>query len=95
MTVWAPIARAAIHSRSWPDDDSAVVYNELTGATHLLDALAFELLRMIVESPRSTIQLRSELTASLAEVTPSAADAAVEAALARLRDNALIASRTA
>jgi PqqD family protein of HPr-rel-A system len=51
--------------RTW--DGDVVVYNPLSGDTHLLDVLTGELLRVIIAGPATVAALR-EAAASLLEV---------------------------
>ena len=44
---WSLTSRGRLHFRSWGDDDISVVYNELSGDTHLVDALGVDLLQLL------------------------------------------------
>ncbi|CAN5867208.1 hypothetical protein BH11PSE12_BH11PSE12_06700 [soil metagenome] len=44
---WSLTSRGRLHFRSWDDDDISVVYNELSGDTHLVDALGVDLLQLL------------------------------------------------
>jgi PqqD family protein of HPr-rel-A system len=51
FSLWSLVSPEWIRFRSWADDDSSVVYNALTGDTHLVDALGFELLQLLTVAP--------------------------------------------
>lgn len=62
MVVWGPLGIATGAVRLW--DDEAVVFNSLSGQTHILNALAAEALLLLLERPRSEAELSTELLAA-------------------------------
>lgn len=59
--VWQALAGQLLHARAW--DDEAVVYNDLTGDTHLLGAPALHLLATIGAARASDAELAAALQA--------------------------------
>jgi PqqD family protein of HPr-rel-A system len=57
---WRVVPGQALHCREW-DDDEAVLYNDLSGSTHLLDGAALELLQTLRARPADATTLAAEL----------------------------------
>lgn len=57
--VWQALAGQLLHARAW--DDEAVVYNDLTGDTHLLGAPALHLLTTIGHARATDAELAAAL----------------------------------
>ncbi|MES1981068.1 MAG: HPr-rel-A system PqqD family peptide chaperone [Pseudomonadota bacterium] len=72
---WRALPELNLHARAW--DDEFVVYNSLSGDTHLLGSAAAQILLMLQQAPSDAIalaeslaprlQLESELDEELAE----------------------------
>jgi PqqD family protein of HPr-rel-A system len=60
---WKAISRPNLLWRSW--DDECVIYNDLTGDTHLLDAASAEALRYLEREPADEEKLNAQMASSL------------------------------
>lgn len=60
---WRILPGQALHHRVW--DDDYVVYNNLSGDTHLLDASAMQLLLAVAEAPGDTAAIAARLRLAL------------------------------
>ena len=60
---WRAVPGQALHHHGW--DDEFVVYNNLSGETHLLDGGAMQLLRAVADAPGDTAALAARLAAAL------------------------------
>ena len=47
---WSLASHGKLCFRTWLDDDISVVYNELSGDTHLVNALGLEVLQLLIVS---------------------------------------------
>jgi len=56
---WRVISDSALHFRSW--NDEFVVYNSLSGDTHLLGAIAAQVLLRLQQTPSDVITLAVSL----------------------------------
>lgn len=75
---------------SWDDDDTAVVYEPRSGNTHLLDALAFELLHALQRTPRTIEQLTAEFIDLIEAGQEQAAPVLILQCLHRMQDMNLV-----
>ncbi len=75
--VWHAPRSDDLHGRLW--GDYGVVYDAASGNTHLLDALQFELLDRLRQTPRSLDALKAELAD---EIEPLPDDAPGDEAVA-------------
>jgi PqqD family protein of HPr-rel-A system len=66
---WRAISNVALHFRAW--DDEIVVYNSLSGDTHLIDSATAQLLHLLQTAPADAATLAKAL-APYFEVTQSA-----------------------
>ena len=60
---WRALPGQALHHRAW--DDEYVVFNNLSGDTHLLDAGAMHMLLAVAATPGDTASLAGRLAAAL------------------------------
>lgn len=60
---WQLIRADALRVREW--DDAGVIYDAISGNTHLVDALGLELLDLLRQQPWSLQELLSELRDAL------------------------------
>lgn len=60
---WRVIPGQALQRRAW--DDTYVVFNNLSGDTHLLDAGAMQVLLAVAHAPASEAELAERLRESL------------------------------
>ena len=70
--------------RLWQFGDGCVLYNDLSGDTHLLGDGAIDLLAVLQQGAASGEQLCDALAAAMARARTPAFDAEVEALLAQL-----------
>jgi PqqD family protein of HPr-rel-A system len=75
-------------SRPWADD--WVVFNPLSGHTHLLDLVSAELIRALIEAPRSQASLCAQVARLLDLDNDGPLAATVESLLRRLDEEGLI-----
>lgn len=61
--IWRVLPGQALHHRSW--DDEYLVFNNLSGDTHLLDGGAMQLLLAVAAAPGDTASLGSRLHSAL------------------------------
>lgn len=61
--IWQVIPFQALHHRVW--DDGYVVFNNLSGDTHLLDSSAMQLLQALNEAPATETALAAKLARQL------------------------------
>lgn len=61
LALWSTVSPARLSFASWDDDDLAVVYDKVTGDTHLIESSAIEILRLIEKSPASAEAIAQEL----------------------------------
>ena len=60
---WRGVPASALEWRSW--DDEFVVYNDLTGSTHRLDAVAARILQELSRQPATLDEIVSQLATDL------------------------------
>jgi PqqD family protein of HPr-rel-A system len=58
---WRPVAGQRLARRAW--EDEAVLFNDVTGATHLLSAATLWLLERLQAAPSDTVALARALNA--------------------------------
>jgi PqqD family protein of HPr-rel-A system len=76
--------------QAWADDDAAVVYNTLSGETHLIESLGGELLRLIEARPRTSDALATELVALFSDADHAQIVQYIEATLVQLQAIGLV-----
>jgi PqqD family protein of HPr-rel-A system len=90
MNAWSCAARERFIVRSWSGEEG-VVFDTLSGDTHLLEPLALELLRHLDPGvARSARALLEYLADSIEDTPPEAALAAVEHSLESMRRVGLV-----
>jgi PqqD family protein of HPr-rel-A system len=87
-TRWRLTVAEPFPVRCWEGD--YVVYNSLSGDTHLLDIVSGHVLTRIIESPARASELRSRVAAFLEVPDDAAVDAQVNEILEALDDLGLI-----
>lgn len=90
---WSLASNGKLWFRAWCDDDFSVVYNELSGDTHLVDALGLEVLRLLTVSTltfEALILRLSELYIEDASDESSKLEDALNASLFQLQDAGLL-----
>lgn len=80
---------------SWGWDDEFVLYNNLSGDTHLLDADSVELLTLLQGAPASIDALVAQLTCSVAPDDAAALPDTLATLLAQLKKLYLVESSAA
>jgi PqqD family protein of HPr-rel-A system len=90
MNTWSCVARDRLLVRSWSGEEG-VVYDTLSGDTHLLEPLALELLqRLEPDVPRSARALLDDLADVVVNDDAISALAAVEQSLESMRRAGLV-----
>lgn len=85
---WRLAPGQGLRRRQWQDD--YVLYNDLSGDTHLLPDSSVELLLALQRSPASAAALAAQLRAVFADDAAAIDAAAIEALLAELAPLALV-----
>jgi PqqD family protein of HPr-rel-A system len=95
MNTWSCAGPDRLLVRSWSGEEG-VVYDTLSGDTHLLEPLALELLRQLVTGvPRSARALLDELADLIEDTGPASALAAIEQSLESMRRAGLVVASAA
>lgn len=76
--------------RSWGDEDLSVVYNTLSGDTHLVESPGAEILQLLTESPHTAESLVSALGDLFQDHEQSRLVQYIGATLLRLKEVGLI-----
>ncbi|MEO6277168.1 HPr-rel-A system PqqD family peptide chaperone [Roseateles sp.] len=88
-TLWTVHRSADISWRDW--DGLGAVYNDSSGDTHLVDALAIEFLELLRQQPLSVAQLVAQLNDAIPELMDvETAAAFFDRQLRSLRDLGLV-----
>ncbi|RJG01870.1 HPr-rel-A system PqqD family peptide chaperone [Noviherbaspirillum sedimenti] len=87
---WQAISPQSLHTRTW--DDEVVVYDALSGNTHLLGLAAARLLAAIAQAPGDIAALAHTLEQHWPDLTAEEAHTHVDAMLAELAGIGLIAA---
>ena len=95
MNTWSCAGRDRLLVRSWSGEEG-VVYDTLSGDTHLLEPLALELLQQLAAgAPRSASALLDELADLIEDTAPESALAAIEQSLESMRRAGLVVASAA
>jgi len=95
MNTWSCAGRDRLLVRSWSGEEG-VVYDTLSGDTHLLEPLALELLQQLAAgAPRSASALLDELADLIEDTAPGSALAAIEQSLESMRRAGLVVASAA
>jgi len=95
MNIWSCAGRERFLVRSWSGEEG-VVYDKLSGDTHLLEPLALELLqRLGTGAPRSARALLDDLGNLLEDAGSGSALAAIEQGLESMRRAGLVVASAA
>jgi len=95
MNTWSCAGRDRLLVRSWSGEEG-VVYDTLSGDTHLLEPLALELLQQLARGvPRSAGVLLDELADLIEDTAPESALAAIEQSLESMRRAGLVVASAA
>jgi PqqD family protein of HPr-rel-A system len=87
---WALVPQPAVHIRTFGDDGSAIAYDDRSGDTFLLSALAQELLLRLAEQPAGVLEdLVDELARDLGAAAPGSLASDVQVELLRLSTRGL------
>lgn len=92
LTKWQATAPDELHIHAW--DNEVVVYDALSGNTHLLDAVAAQVLQSIAMAPADTAGIAQMLAELWRESPAEQAHAQVDAILAELAGISLITAVT-
>lgn len=88
--MWSLAFPETLSFRSWSDEDLSVVYNTLSGDTHLVESPGLEILQLLTESPRSAESLASALSSLFQDQEPDRLVQYIDATLLRLKEVGLI-----
>jgi len=88
MTKWRVIGCRRATIRLW--DNDCVVFNSLSGATHILSAVAGEVLFSLLSQPSDPTDLRARIAATFAVSDDADLAAAVDRAIAEMDELGLI-----
>jgi len=95
MNTWSCAGRDRLLVRSWSGEEG-VVYDTLSGDTHLLEPLALKLLQQLTAGvPRSASALLDELADLIEDTAPESALAAIEQSLESMRRAGLVVASAA
>jgi PqqD family protein of HPr-rel-A system len=95
MNTWSCAGRDRLLVRSWSGEEG-VVYDTLSGDTHLLEPLALELLQQLTLGvPRSASALLDELADLIEDTASESALAAIEQSLESMRRAGLVVASAA
>ncbi|MBZ8138337.1 hypothetical protein CLD22_00280 [Rubrivivax gelatinosus] len=88
---WSIAAASAIHVRCWDDDASGLAFDERSGDTFVLSALALELLSLLRERGVCAADvLAGQLAQELGSLAPASLATDVEVELLRLSSRSLV-----
>ncbi len=87
---WSPVAFDALHIHSWDGEPLGVVYNAISGDTHVLDPLGIELISLLKEHSLTTESILQVLNDVFSDTSNIEAEKIIVAALLKLADIGLI-----
>lgn len=90
LALWSTVSPARLSFASWDDDDLAVVYDKVTGDTHLIESSAIEILRLIDKSPASAEAIAQALADLISADDQDKLPQFISATLLQLRDLGLV-----
>ncbi|WPC67678.1 HPr-rel-A system PqqD family peptide chaperone [Rhodoferax ferrireducens] len=90
LALWSTVSPARLSFASWDDDDLAVVYDKVTGDTHLIESSAIEILRVIEKYPASAEAIAQELAELFSADDQDKLPQFISASLLQLRDLGLV-----
>lgn len=82
--MWRLTPGQSLRLRQYPDSDEAVLYNDLSGATHLLGGAAIHVLARLQDGPASATMLIDSLAEAAQCARSESFDADAHALLAQL-----------
>lgn len=90
MALWSSISAEKLSFRTWNGEDVSVVYNGISGDTHLVEELALHLLQLVGVSPLSTETLALQLTDFFVENDPNKIQEFIDSTLLQLETVGLV-----
>lgn len=87
---WSPVAFDALHIHSWDGEPLGVVYNTISGDTHVLDPLGIELVSLLNEHPLTTGSILQVLNDVFSDTSNIEAEQIIVATLLKLVDLGLV-----
>ena len=94
FSVWHLTAAGNFLFRVWDDDDSCVVYNALSGDTHLVSSMVVRVVELLETSPQSTESIACEVAACVVDTDQEQIQAYVEATMVQLEELGLAVQTT-
>lgn len=82
--MWRLSPGQTLRLQQYPDSEEAALYNDLSGATHLLGGAALQVLSLLQDAPASDAMLYDSLAAALQCERSAEFDAEAAALLAQL-----------
>lgn len=94
MDRWHPTHSGKLRIRSWDGEESSVVFDVISGDTHLLDDLSLELVGLIDAQPATTSELAHKVADHFADGYNDEQIEFVQASLLQLQSVGLVARNT-
>lgn len=94
MDRWHPAHSGKLRVRSWDGEECSVVYDVISGDTHLLDDLSLELLALIDAQPGTTSELARQVGDFFADGCSDEQIEFVQATLLQLQSVGLVTRNT-
>ena len=90
MVFWTLASPSRISIQSWADDELAVVFDKVTGDTHLVDLSAVGILELLEISPHSLEGIAQALAGWFSESDPTKISEFISSTLLHLQDIGLV-----
>lgn len=90
MACWKLTSPSRVSIQSWVDDELAVVFDNVTGDTHLVDSSATEILELLKASPHSIEEISRAMGGWFSSSDPAKISDFILSTLLHLRDIGLI-----
>ena len=88
--IWSVGERGRLTRKTWPDDDLGLVFDAVTGDTHLLDHSAIEILQCLGQVPASSEFLGEALADRFSPTEQGQISEFIATTLLQLRDIGLV-----
>jgi len=90
LNFWSSLSNGVLQFCGWDDDELSVVYNIVTGDTHLISSIDVELLQRLSKSSCTTGALAGELAGLFSEAEHAVVVEFLDATLLRLQTVGLV-----
>ena len=88
--MWSIEPQQALRIKTWDDDDASIVYNTLSGETHLIEPPGADVLGLLARAPRTSEALATELADLFADTGHARIVEFMEATLVQLQAIGLV-----